>query len=210
MHCRRRRAAVTSSARTAAVIWLLGTSLYLICEAVAAAGKPGYRYAANYISDLGTSAVMNVGAFMMHGVLFGLGAVIAVRAFPGAGRVGWAFVAAAAANTVGNVLVGTFHSGMHGPVAPHVIGAGLAIAGGNVAALLAGFGAHRIGLSHNYSRASIALGVVGIGCLLALPLFPVGVVERGAVYPIIAWELMTGIAILCASPGRGTPARRPL
>ena len=170
----------------------------MVCEAVAAAGKPGYRYVTNYISDLGTSAVMNVGAFMLHGALFALGAVIAVRAYPGGGLLARVFVLAAAANAVGNILVGTFHSGMHGPVAPHVIGAGLAIVGGNVAALLAGVGAHRMGLSHNYSRASIVLGVVGIGCLLALTVFPVGFVERGAVYPIIAWEIMTGVAILRA------------
>jgi hypothetical membrane protein len=191
--------AATSSVRTAAVIWLLGAAVYVVCEAVAAAGKPGYRYLTNYISDLGTSAVMNVGGFMLHGVLFAVGAVIAVRAFPGAGLVAKAFVVAAAANAVGNVLVGTFHSGMHGPVAPHLVGAGLAIIGGNVAVLLAGVAAHRTGMARNYSRASVALGVIGLACLVVLTTLPVGLVglvERGAVYPIIAWEIMTGVAIL--------------
>ena len=188
--------AATRAARTAASIWLVGASAYVVCEAVAAAGKPGYRYVTDYISDLGTSAVMNVGAFAAHGLLFAAGAIVAVRAFPGAGRIAPAFLVAAAANAVGNVLIAVFPSDPHGPVPLHIVGAGLAILGGNLAALLAGVGARRIGLPRNYSRASIALGGFGIGCLLVLPLFPVGFVERGAVYPIIAWELMTGVAIL--------------
>lgn len=190
--------AVTSTARTAASIWLLGAGIYLVCEAVAAVGRPGYRYLTNYISDLGTSAVMNVGAFAGHGLLFALGAVVAVRAFPGAGRVAWAFLAAAAANAVGNVLLATFPSWQPAAMPLHIAGAALAILGGNLAAVLAGVGARRIGLSRNYFRTSIALGAFGIGCLLVLPAFPVGFVERGAVYPIIAWEIMTGIAILRA------------
>jgi hypothetical membrane protein len=178
------------------VIWLLGAGVYVVCEAVAAAGKPGYRYATNYISDLGTSAVMNVGAFALHGLLFALGAVVAVRAHPGTGGVGRGFLLAAAANAVGNVMVGSFPSGSPGSVALHVVGAALAIVGGNIAVLLVGVGGRRIGLPQNYSRASVALGVFGICCLAALTMFPVGFVERGAVYPIIVWQAMTGVAIL--------------
>ena len=178
------------------MIWLLGAAVYLVCEAVTAAGKPGYRYVRDYISDLGTNAVMNVGGFALHGVLFALGAAVAWRAYPRSGVVGWLFVVAAGANATGNVLVGTFHSSLDGPVPLHVLGAGLAIFGGNSAALLAGVGAHRIGLSRRYSRASMALGILGIGALLVLTVFPVGLVERAAVYPIIAWEIMTGAAIL--------------
>ena len=60
------------------MIWLVGAAVYLVCEAVAAASVPGYSYSADYISDLGVSAVMNVGAFMLHGSLLLLGAVIFV------------------------------------------------------------------------------------------------------------------------------------
>ena len=45
------------------MLWLVGAAVYLICEAVAAARLPGYSYIADYISDLGVSAVMNFGAF---------------------------------------------------------------------------------------------------------------------------------------------------
>jgi hypothetical membrane protein len=202
-----RRAAATkdedgrvSAPRTAAVIWLFGATLYLVCEAVAAARSPGYDYATNYISDLGTSEVMNLGGFMGHGLLLLLGAIIVARANPALGATGWAFVLASAVNAIGNVLVGTFHSGAHGPVPWHLIGAGMAILGGNVAVIIAGIGSLRIGAPRGYARASMAIGLVGISCLLVLLVvhngFLAGAVERGSVYSIILWELMTGIVIL--------------
>ena len=43
------------------MIWLVGATVYLVCEALAAARFPGYSYTADYISDLGVSAVMNSG-----------------------------------------------------------------------------------------------------------------------------------------------------
>jgi hypothetical membrane protein len=202
-----RRAAATkdedgrvSSPRTAAVIWLFGATLYLVCEAIAAARSPGYDYATSYISDLGTSDVMNIGGFMGHGLLLLLGAIIVASGNPALGGIGWAFVLAAAVNAIGNVLVGTFHSGAHGPVPWHLIGAGMAILGGNVAVIIAGIGSLRIGAPRGYARASSAIGLVGISCLLVLLVVHngllAGAVERGSVYSIILWELMTGIAIL--------------
>ena len=107
---------------------------------------------------------------------------------------------AATANAIGNVAVGAFRSGSHW----HVVGAGLAIVGGNVAAIIAGLGSRRLGASRSYRLVSVAIGVVGLACLVALiidgangsRLLPAGLVERGAVYSIIAWEIMTGAAIL--------------
>lgn len=174
-----------------------------MCEAVAAAGFPCYSYADNFISDLGVSPVMNVGAFMVHGGLFLLGAVAATRAYPATGVLGRAFVLAAAANAAGNILVGTFHSGMPPQAINwHVIGAGLAIVGGNIAVVLAGIGSRRVGAPRAYAGASIAIGVAGLVSLAALLVsgttgpVPAGILERGSVYSIIGWELMTGIALL--------------
>jgi len=113
--------------------------VYLVCEAVAAARYPGYSYADDYISELGVYAIMNIG-FIVHGALFLLGAIVVSRACRDIGTAGWGFVLAAAANAIGNVLVGAFRSGDHW----HVIGAGLAIAGGNVAAVIAGTGRRRL------------------------------------------------------------------
>ena len=190
------------------MIWLAGAAVYLVSEAIAAASVPGYSYVADFISDLGVAAVMNIGAFMLHGSLFLLGAIVIWRGYPTLGWVGWSFVLAAVANAIGNVLVGTFSSGAAetpGDVHWHAIGAGMAIIGGNTAVIIAGIGSRRIGAPRSYRRASVAIGAVGIACLLTLIIdgangsrgLPVGVVERGAVYTIVVWEIMTGVAILC-------------
>ncbi|WNG94434.1 DUF998 domain-containing protein [Mycobacterium sp. ITM-2016-00318] len=171
--------------------------MYLVCEAVAAAGYPGYSYIDDYISDLGVYAIMNIG-FTMHGALFLLGAIVVSRACRDIGAAGWGFVLAAAANAIGNALVGAFRSGDHW----HVLGAGLAIVGGNVAVVIAGIGSREA--SRRYSSASIVIGAVGLACLTALiidgasgsRLIPVGVLERGSVYSIVVWELMTGVVLL--------------
>lgn len=195
-------------ARAAAVVWLVGAAVYLVSEAIAAARFPGYSYIADYISVLGAAAVMNIGAFMLHGLLFFVGAIIILRCCPTLGWGGWCFVLTAAANAIGNVLVGTFRSGAPltaDEVNWHAIGAGMAIVGGNTAVIIAGFASRRIGAPRRYRLASVAIGVVGIACLLTLiidgangsRLLPVGLVERGSVYSIIVWEIMTGVSILC-------------
>ena len=189
------------SARLAAVLWILGATVYLVCETVAAAAVPGYSYLTDYISELGVREVMNVGAFMVHGILFGLAAVVLVRGCPLVGaRV---FLIAAVANTAGNILVGTFQSGT--PNAHwHVIGAGLAIVGGNVALITAGIAGRAVRAPTWFRRASVTLGGFGLVCLIALitdgangsRALPAGMVERGSVYPIIIWELRAGITLL--------------
>lgn len=179
-----------TSARAAAVSWLVGATVYLVCEAVAAARSPGYSYTGNYISDLGTAAVMNIGAFAVHGMLFLLGAVFAGReALPSRG-----FVAAAAVNAVGNVMIAVFPSHLHTAVPWHGIGAALAILGGNAAVILGG----RSTCHRGYRWTSVVLGAVGIACLAAVGggVQPVGLVERASVYPIIAWQFVSAVMLL--------------
>ena len=186
-----------NSMRSAGVIWLAGAAVYLVGEAVTATGMEGYSYLADYISDLGVSGLMNR-AFMLHGALFLIGAILATRS-DSAGWIGRVFVVAAALNAVGNIGVGGFQSG----ATAHVVGAGLAIIGGNVAVILGGLGSRTVGASRTFRAVSIALGVTGLVCLAVLVIdgidggtLPVGLVERGAVYPIIAWEVMAGVALV--------------
>jgi hypothetical membrane protein len=188
----------------------VGAAVYVVCEAVAAARYPGYRYVDDYISDLGVYAIMNIG-FIVHGALFLLGAIVVLRAYRDIGSAGWGFVLAAAANAIGNALAGAFRSGDHW----HVIGAGLAIVGGNVAVVIAGIEGRRLGASRRYSRASIVIGAVGLACLTALIIdgangsrvIPVGVLERGSVYSIIVWEIMTGVVLLRFTDARQERSR---
>lgn len=193
-------------ARLTAVLWLLGATVYLACEGIAAARVDGYSYTTDFISDLGAVPLMNI-AFAAHGTLFAAGACVIGKSFFRRSRVAQLFVTAAVVNAVGNLLVGTFPSGS-AQAHWHVAGAGLAIVGGNVAVIAGGVACQAIGVQRGLGPTGIALGSLGIVSLLVLTadvsrVVPPGLVERAAVYPIIAWELLAGAALLIR--GADTP-----
>jgi hypothetical membrane protein len=211
-----RTAAVPASA---GIAWIAAAVVYVGTEAIAASAFPGYSYSANYISDLGVpevaefqgrsidsplAAVMNTG-FVLQGVLYLLGAVIATRALRTGPR--RAFLALAAVHAVGITVVGLIHgsasSAASGIGWMHVVGAGMAIIAGNVASIIAGLGSGRIGAARAFRVASVALGVVGLialGALQALGGSDVdGIWERGSVYTVTAWELLAGVTVLAAA-----------
>jgi hypothetical membrane protein len=211
-----RTAAVPASA---GIAWIAAAVVYVGTEAIAASAFPGYSYSANYISDLGVpevaefqgraidsplAAVMNTG-FVLQGVLYLLGAVIATRALRTGPR--RAFLALAAVHAVGITVVGLIHgsasSAASGIGWMHVVGAGMAIIAGNVASIVAGVGSDRIGAARAFRVASVALGVVGLialGALQALGGSDVdGIWERGSVYTVTAWELLAGVTVLVAA-----------
>ena len=186
--------------RAAALLWLLAAAGYLAAEAFAAAALPGYGYGADYISTLGDPTVspraplMNA-AFAFQGVCFAVAAVLFAGHVPGSRNRLW-FLVFAIGNGIGNVLIAVVHSGQSNPW--HVLGAVLAIVGGNAAALAAsGAGPRR-----TYRRASITLGALGLVCLLVTAAAPsqVGVWERGSVYPIFAWQVLTAVLLLRVGP----------
>jgi hypothetical membrane protein len=208
-----------------AALWVVAAIGYLVLEAVTAAGfEPGYSYTHNYISDLGLPsgplargqvfesprAYLMHAAFYLQGILFFVGAVL-MAGIPD-NRRSRLFVGTAAANAVGNIVVGTVHSGT-----VHVAGAVLAIAAGNAAIVL---GSATIGMAAGrrwYRGASKVLAALGLTCLLMLAisvvagktaLLPDGVWERGSVYSITAWQLVTAACLLirtrgCRPEGRG-------
>lgn len=179
--------------RSAAALWILGAAGYFAAEALAAAALPGYGYAGDYISTLGDPAVspraawMNA-AFAIQGLCFAAAALLATRE----SRRRW-FSVFAVANGIGNILIAFVHSGQGNTW--HVIGAGLAIVGGNAAAIAA-TGWPTPGW---YRTASVLLGVAGMAALLmtVVGAAPVGAWERGSVYPIFAWQVMTAGHLLC-------------
>lgn len=188
-HVRRRRICV-------GIVWFAGSFAYLTLEAVAAAAfRPPYSYARNFVSDLGVPGfssplawLMNLG-FCMNGVLFLVGAVAMRKTGP--------FLGLAATNALGNVLIAFFHSGS----AVHAVGAVSAIVGGNAAVLA---GSSIIGGLHR--KVSIGLGLFG---MLGFALFvidltsataPIGLVERCSVYSITVWQLLTAAALLSRRP----------
>jgi hypothetical membrane protein len=196
--------------RAAAVLWISAALIFVIFEALAAmAVEPSYSYANGYISDLGVpawsprAALMN-SAFWVQGLMFAAGAVLIAWA---CGR-GLLFVPLAVATAAGNILVAVAHGGSalveSGYAWLHVVGALLAIAGGN-AAILAGSSvlAKPIAL-RGYRALSVVMAILGFACLAMLSAetgVAPGIVERGSVYTILAWQALTGLVLL-ARPGR--------
>jgi hypothetical protein len=199
------------------VLWITAGGAYLVLEAVAAAHfRPHYSYA-DYISDLGVTRagmlhgrmaesplahLMNT-AFYVQGTFFLLGAILVVYAVRP--RRAGLFIAFAALNAVGNILVGTVHTGPTAEVGgtPWLHGAGAvgAIVGGNLAILAWTALARKAGAAQWYRATSLGLAAVGllsftmfvIGSVTAAGhLLPDGVWERGSVYSIIVWQMLTG------------------
>lgn len=198
------------SARSAGVSFLAAGCVYLAGETVAALAwtAPAYDYARNWISDLGAPAVevfhgravnsplhwvMNA-AFLANGLLFLLGAMLLARA--GRSLRPRLFLAFAAAHGAGMLLVGLVPETVAPPLGSlHMVGALLAIGGGNAAII---FGGRLAGLRW----LGLLLGLLGLASLLALA-FPAalatcggGLVERLSVYPITAWEVIAGLSLL--------------
>jgi hypothetical membrane protein len=192
------------TARLAAVLWILGAAGYFAAEAFAATAFSGYGYGTDLISTLGDptvsprASVMN-GAFILQGLCFATGALLVTANAPRTRKQLW-FLAFALGNGAGNVLIALVHSGQGN--AWHVVGAVLAICGGNAAAIAGS----AVLMSKPYRVASVALGGLG---LLSLVIFGVGVQpdgawERASVYPIFAWQILTAVYVLKAQPGAGS------
>lgn len=194
--------------RSAAALWIVAGLWYLTAEAVAAAGFPHYSYCTNYVSDLGrplqspSAAWMNA-AFIAQGLAFALAAALVVTTIR-RGRGTVAFLVLAVAYGTGSAVVGVLHSGGGDASAlAHVGGAVTAIVAGNLAVLTAGGVLLRRSRIRAFGLGSCALGMAGLLCgalLLSHSALGVaasaGATERGAVYTIIAWQLLAGAGLL--------------
>jgi len=200
-----------------AALWVVAAVGYLVLEAVAATGfRPGYSYARDYISELGVSsgglvhgrmidsprAYLIHTAFYLQGILFFAGALLIVG-FPDSRRARL-FLSLVAANAVGNIVVGTVHSGK-----VHVGGAALAIVGGNTAILAGSAVLGTVGGRRWYRGISTLVAALGLLCLIMLMvnsattkanLLPDGAWERGSVYSITIWQLLTAACLLSWKP----------
>ncbi|OYC97897.1 DUF998 domain-containing protein [Microbacterium sp. Yaish 1] len=198
------------------LLWMLGPLWYLLCEAIAATAFPGYSYATNYISDLGVPdkgildgrvlnsplhAVMNAG-FIGEGILFLLGLVLLLPRLHRTASV-TLLIIFGALHTVGIVLVGVVpgaeayvHNGL---IVWHVVGAFLAIASGNLVAIIAG---RSLRMSRVIRRTGSILGALGFASAALLMvhfLLPDGIWERASVYTFLAWQLVTATVLLRGS-----------
>jgi hypothetical protein len=207
--------AVTTYRRQLTVVaaaWITAAVIFIAFEAIAAAAIPSYSYIAQYISVLGVpewsprASLMN-SAFYAQGVLFLAGAIVAVRAIGGAWT-GVAFVLLTATNTVGNFLIGVVHGFSplwnDGYEWLHGLGAFLAIGGGNVAIVVGSVVVGRGVSTRWYRPIGVMIGVVGLVIAALLQTYSkwagdfvhIGLVERGCVYTIMVWQILTGIVLL--------------
>lgn len=197
--------------RMGAACFSLGGLQYLLAEKIASTGwhAPAYRYRQNYISDLGIPLcgptadgrdicsplhdVMNVG-FAVEGVLFFIACWLLRSVF--CGRLRGFFLATGLVHAAGGVLIAVYHSGTAvSGVTAHQIGAVMAIAGGNLCLVCAGWLLRR---RRFYGLGSMLAGVFGLVCmaLITSGYFPVGLIERASVYPITFWQILTGLWLL--------------
>ncbi|MGV0646209.1 DUF998 domain-containing protein [Mycolicibacterium sp. XJ879] len=193
-----------------AACWMAAALGYVVLEALAAAALPGYSYTEHYISSLGVPAwsprahLMNA-AFYLQGVLFLLGAVLVARAVRG--RMSAVFVVLVALNAAGNFLVGVVHGGSplwtNGYEWLHVLGAVLAILGGNAAALAGSAVVARAITARWYRPVGLLIGTAGMVIFAMLQNYndwavdyaPVGLVERACVYTILLWQLLSALVL---------------
>lgn len=184
--------------RAGAALWLAAGVAYLGLEALAASAYPGYRYAGDVISTLGTPDsplrwAMNT-AFVVQGMLFCVGALLLTT---GRGpHKSILLVVVASANAVGNVVVATVPSGAPGLSWLHVAGAGLAVVGGNAAILV---GARFVCAAPWYRAVSALLGGAGLVGLTVFAATGSAAAERLSVYTIIGWQLLSALVMLSAA-----------
>lgn len=191
---------MTPALRLPAAIWLGSGLLWFVLEGVAAGGYPGYDYATNYISDLGVTSVVMTVEFWLQGILFLVAAVLAIRLASGGMR--WLFLVIAVAYAVGMFLIAVFPSSPQahadGTILLHVIGANLAIVGGDVALIVAGLGSRSLGATPVFRISAVILGVIGLAATAALLLVDgtPGLWERAAVYPVMLSSMVAGAIVL--------------
>lgn len=195
-----------------AACWILAAVGYVVAEFATALAVPGYSYSEQYISALGVPAwsprhyLIN-GALYAQGALFVLGAVLVVRAVR-ARWLGALFVLLTVAAAVGDALVAFVYGGSplwnDGYEWLHALGAILAIFGGNLAVLAGTTVAGRAVGGWSYRVVGTLIGLAWLVIFWMLQNYdyftvryaPIGTVERGCVYTVMLWQLVTGVWLL--------------
>jgi hypothetical membrane protein len=213
-----------SNVEASGILWIAGGIWYLLCESIAAFGFLGYSYQRNYISDLGVPGaailhgqhvnsqladVMNAG-FVGEGLAFVVAATLLYSASSALRNRG-SFIVVSLVHGIGITLAGLVHGSDPTFISRfgvfHVIGAFMAIIGGNVVLLLLGRRVMQQLVSTATRKIIAMLGVLGLISLLLLVLrsmhlplfFDTGFWERGSVYSIIIGEVLAGSALILAS-----------
>lgn len=192
--------------------WIVASLGFVVLELLTALAVPGYSYTEHYISTLGVPAwsprayLLN-GALYLQGALFVVGAVLVARAV----RARWSgavFVVLAVVAGAGDFLVAFVYGGSplwnDGHQSLHALGAILAIFGGNLAVIAGTTVAGRAVGSWAYRVVGLLIAAAGLVIFALLQNYDhwavryasIGTVERGCVYTVMLWQLITGVALL--------------
>ncbi len=185
----------------AACFFAFAAVQYLLAETLTARMFGGYSYTRDTVSELGAPAdsdwyaLMNL-SFTMSAVSVLIAGICSAHLLGGARR--RVYLALIVAYSAGSILVASVHAG---DGSAHLVGAFLAICGGNAIAVAVGTASRSTaaasGCPRWYSVASTALGAVGffVSALLVAQVGPLGAVERATIYTFVAWEILTAITI---------------
>jgi hypothetical membrane protein len=205
--------------RLAGACWALAAIIYLVTEAVTArAFTPSYSYLTIFISNLAIPdcyvahahevqcsplhALMN-GGYVIESLLFVLAVALLFNLLRARSRI--AFAAFGVAYGVGLCLVAMFPAGPTTTHIPwHIIGAILAIVGGNLAIRVspAPRELQAPGFIQSLTRWAPILGIVSVlmigveGAAHSALLFQPATWERLSVYTIVLWEAVFGTWLL--------------
>jgi hypothetical membrane protein len=200
--------------------------IFLVCEFVAAAAwrDPPYSYTYHYISDLGVHGPLEaLGQFMysplavvMNTGFFAFGLLVFAGVAMLDGLRGWRHVAVLVLGGLvgaGGVVLALFpgdgEADRLGKVDYHGPGAMAAIVGGNVLIIVLSRLHGRLGISRRSARTMVLLGAFGLVSTVAFVIVAgsganvlIGLVERCAVYPVLAGLIYAGLSIRGGSPTR--------
>ncbi|TBN56222.1 DUF998 domain-containing protein [Glaciihabitans arcticus] len=197
-----------------AILAAFGPIVFLAAEAISALGWTAgtYNYGHNFISDLGTRVctadfggramcsplwpVMTFG-FVAMGAAVMTTMFLLARSLTKGRRITVSVLGISV--LVGMLLVAIFPGGIEsvasGAIALHALGAGIAIAAGNLLAIVLGSARTQLGMPRWYAYVIPIIGVIGlVGLVFTVTpqsIADPAIFERIAVYSIFAWQLIT-------------------
>jgi hypothetical membrane protein len=194
-------------------IWMLSALYFLAQIVVGWVWNPPYSLVSNTISDLGNTAcgpyggsyvcsprheLMNL-SFILLGVIMASGSLLIYQEFTEreatekfAARIGFTCLAIGG---IGAVMVGAFPENIHHSL--HVVGAGLAIGGGNLGILVLGLALPLPEGLHGYMVFFSVISITALVLFASQRYFGIGAgtMERIAAYPETIWLIRFGLYI---------------
>ena len=190
--------------KVAGIAFIMGSLFYVIAEAISAAffnASLFNTYIFHTISELGIPNgnsplfwLMN-SAFILIGLALIFGNFYKFKDFIIKNKA--IFYILTLVTGIGVIIVGLIHGGNPFTLGYHMLGAMMAILGGNILLIVISRSMHEFGI---YQKSTLILGIFGL-IVFWIMFFNMGlsympVFERLSVYTMIIWSFLTGVYIL--------------